>query len=202
MTAARMVFRLAARPGTLLGKVCDRPERHLGRQAERLGQRRVRMDREPDVLRVGPHLQRERELADQLAGVDADDPRAEDPAGPRLQDELGHALRAADAERAAGSGPREYGRLDLRAVCLGLRLGEPHPGDLGVGVGDARDRARVELDVLAGDHLGGDLALVAGLVASIGSPTMSPIAKMCGTLVRIWRSTGTKPRSSTVTPAA
>ena len=36
------------------------------------------------------------------------------------------------------------------------------------------------------------------LCASIGCPTTSPIAKMCGTLVRIWRSTGMKPRSSTV----
>ena len=30
---------------------------------------------------------------------------------------------------------------------------------------------------------------------------MSPIAKMCGTLVRIWMSTGMKPRSVTFTPA-
>ena len=39
------------------------------------------------------------------------------------------------------------------------------------------------------------------LWASIGWPTMSPIAKMCGTLVRIWLSTGMKPRSLTTTPA-
>ena len=39
------------------------------------------------------------------------------------------------------------------------------------------------------------------LCASIGWPTMSPIAKMCGTLVRIWLSTGMKPRSLTATPA-
>ncbi len=39
------------------------------------------------------------------------------------------------------------------------------------------------------------------LCASMGSPTMSPIAKMCGTLVRIWLSTGIQPRSFTVTPA-
>jgi hypothetical protein len=42
---------------------------------------------------------------------------------------------------------------------------------------------------------------VDGLVASIGWPTMSPIAKMCGTLVRICRSTSMKPRSVTATPA-
>ena len=39
------------------------------------------------------------------------------------------------------------------------------------------------------------------LWANIGSPTMSPMAKMCGTFVRIWLSTGMKPRSLTVTPA-
>ena len=39
------------------------------------------------------------------------------------------------------------------------------------------------------------------LCASMGSPTMSPIAKMCGTLVRIWLSTGIQPRSFTLTPA-
>jgi hypothetical protein len=31
---------------------------------------------------------------------------------------------------------------------------------------------------------------------------MSPTAKMCGTLVRIWMSTEMKPRSVTETPAA
>ena len=40
------------------------------------------------------------------------------------------------------------------------------------------------------------------LCASIGPGTRSPIAKMCGTFVRCWSSTGTKPRSSTWTPAA
>jgi hypothetical protein len=35
----------------------------------------------------------------------------------------------------------------------------------------------------------------------MGWPTMSPIAKMCGTLVRICASTGMKPRSPTITPA-
>ena len=39
------------------------------------------------------------------------------------------------------------------------------------------------------------------LCASIGWPTMSPMAKMCGMLVRICLSTGMKPRSSTATPA-
>ena len=40
------------------------------------------------------------------------------------------------------------------------------------------------------------------LWASIGPPTMSPIAWIHGTFVRSWASTGMKPASSTVTPAA
>ena len=39
------------------------------------------------------------------------------------------------------------------------------------------------------------------LCASIGWPTTSPIAKMCGTLVRICLLTGMKPDGSTATPA-
>ena len=39
------------------------------------------------------------------------------------------------------------------------------------------------------------------LWASMGWPTTSPMAKMCGTLVRSCLSTGMKPRSSTITPA-
>ncbi len=39
------------------------------------------------------------------------------------------------------------------------------------------------------------------LWASMGWPTMSPMAKICGTLVRCCLSTAMKPRSSTATPA-
>ncbi len=54
----------------------------------------------------------------------------------------------------------------------------------------------------AGDHLGRHLALVGRLVGQHRPPTMSPMAKMCGTLVRICSSTAMNPRSSTLTPAA
>ena len=39
------------------------------------------------------------------------------------------------------------------------------------------------------------------LCANMGWPTMSPMAKMCGTLVRNWMLTLMKPRSVTATPA-
>ena len=45
------------------------------------------------------------------------------------------------------------------------------------------------------------LASCVALCASIGPPARSPIAKMCGTFVCICLSTGTIPRSSTLTPA-
>ena len=45
------------------------------------------------------------------------------------------------------------------------------------------------------------MGFVHALCASIGWPTRSPMAKICGTLVRICLSTGMKPRSVTTTPA-
>ncbi len=48
---------------------------------------------------------------------------------------------------------------------LGRDLGQTHPRDLGIGVGDRRDRLGVELGAREpGDHLGGDLPLVRRLV--------------------------------------
>ena len=52
--------------------------RDLGRHADALAQRRVRMDRLADVDRVGAHLDRQRDLADQVAGMRADDAAADD----------------------------------------------------------------------------------------------------------------------------
>ena len=92
---------------------------------------------------------------------------------------------AAQAERAAGGRPREHGLLVLDALGLGVGLGETHPRDLGVGVGDRRDRPRVELGARdAGDHLGGDLALVRGLVgehraADDVADRVDPVARWC-----------------------
>ena len=48
-----------------------------------------------------------------------------------------------------------------------------------------RNGARIEVCFLARDRFGGDLASCEALCASIGSPTISPIAKIFGMLVRI-----------------
>ena len=91
----------------------------------------------------------------------------------------------------------------LMPLRLGLVLGEADPGD-------SRDRCRRPTGSRArrsSDFWPRRATSAAtwpsctALCASIGWPTMSPIAKMCGTLVRIWMSTGMKPRSVTATPA-
>src|SRR5437763_1411626 len=73
----------------------------------------------------------------------------------RVDEALRPAVRAPDGQGATGCRPWEGRLLVVDAVGLGARLRETHPGDLGVRVGDGRDRARVERDVVAGDHLGG-----------------------------------------------
>ena len=70
-----------------------------------------------------------------------DDARAEQPLGLWLEEQLGHALVAAQAQGPARRAPREDRLLVLDAVGLGPGLGQAHPRHLGVGVGHRRDRA-------------------------------------------------------------
>ena len=68
-------------------------------------------------------------------------------------------------QRATRGCPREHCLLVRDVLGLGFRLGQAHPSDLGIGVGDGRDRPGVELDAWnSGDHLSGHLRLVRGLV--------------------------------------
>ena len=69
--------------------------------------RRVRMDGLADVGRVRAHLDRERELADQVAGAGADDAAADDAVRLGVEDELGEAFVARVGDRAARRPPRE-----------------------------------------------------------------------------------------------
>ena len=104
------------------------PVRHLGGERDRLRQRRVRVDRERDVLGVGAHLEREHGLGDQLAGADADDAGAEQPLGARLEQQLRHALVPPERQRAARRRPRE-GRLlvlDARRALASVSVSPIH----------------------------------------------------------------------------
>src|SRR5690606_33869177 len=173
----------------------------LGAQADRLRDGRVRVDGVADVGRLRAHLDRQRDLGDELAGMHADDAAADDAAGIRIEQQLGEALGAAQADGAAGSGPRELRHLDRDALGPGLGLGDPDPGDLRVGVGHRRDHPRHPLALVPAATSAATWPSWVALCASIGWPTRSPIAKMCGTLVRICASTAMKPRSDTCTPA-
>ena len=131
-----------------------------------------------DVLGVGAHLERVDGLGDQLAGVDADDAGAEQPPGAGLEQQLGHARRrgaSASARPDAAHGNTAFSySMPCSAAC---GLGQAHPGDLGIGVGDRRDRAGVERG--AWDPAITSAATLPSweaLWASIGSPTTSPIA--------------------------
>src|SRR6185369_13893519 len=72
----------------------------LGAQSDRFGERRMRMDRAADVGCIGAHLDRERDLADQVAGMRADDAAADDPVRRVVEQELREALVAAVGDRA------------------------------------------------------------------------------------------------------
>ena len=106
------------------------------------------------------------------------------------------------AERAAGRGPRELALavLDALAPWPRSRSGRPRrPRDRCRRPTGSPWRRRTLFWPAATSAA--TLPSCIALCASIGWPTMSPMAKMCGTLVRICLSTGMKPRSSTATPA-
>ena len=67
----------------------------------------MRVDRASDVDRVGAHLDRERDLADQVAGMRADDAAADDAMRLLVEQQLGEALVATVGDRAARRRPRE-----------------------------------------------------------------------------------------------
>ena len=206
MPASVLIRSSLRRPARALGhvQVGDRALGHLGGEADRLRQRRVGVDREADVLGVGAHLEREHGLGDQLAGVDADDAGAEH--APRLgvEQQLRRALRRGRATargrtRPTGTSPFSY--CDALAPWPRSRSG-PSTRPRGRCRRRAGSRARRRRRRGPAITSAATLPSCVALWASIGSPTMSPMAKMCGTLVRIWWSTGMKPRSSTATPAA
>ena len=91
-----------------------------------------------------PISMRVHRLGDQLAGVDADDAGAEQRRVSGSKSSLVMPFVAAERQRAAGRRPGERRLLVVDALGLGLGLGQARPGDLGIGVGDRGDRARVE----------------------------------------------------------
>ena len=110
-----------------------------------LAERRVRMDRLADVHRVGAHLDGQRDLADHVAGMRADDAAADDAV--RLGSSNSSLVKPSSRPLAIARPDAVHGNrpfLTLMPLRLRLVLGQADPGDLGIGVGHARDHARVE----------------------------------------------------------
>ena len=157
----------------------------------------------PMSARIGAHLDRQRDLGDQLAGVGADDAGAEQTTASCGSNSslVKPSSRPIESERPlAAQGNTRL--LDRDVLRLGRALGQTHPGDLRIGVGDRGNR-RAHRSSSCGRPPPRPRPCPRGWPCARASagPTISPIAKMCGTLVRICLSVAMKPRSSTCTPA-
>src|SRR5215470_11375093 len=100
------------------------------REAHRLGERGMWMDRLADVDCVGAHLDRERDLADEIACARADDTAADDAVRVGVEEKLGEAFVAAVGDGAARRDPGKLRLLYLRALRLGLVFGQSDPRHL------------------------------------------------------------------------
>ena len=146
-------------------QVGQRAFERFGRQPHRFRQRRVRMNRQADIGRVRAHLDRQRDLRDQLARVRADDAAAEHAMRLGIEQQLGEAFVAtrATSERPLAT----HGKAALlvrRAVLLRFGLGEAHPGHFRIGVRHRRNHARIEVTLLPRGHFRRHLRLVHRLV--------------------------------------
>ena len=95
--------------------------RHLGRHADALAQRGVRVDGLADINRVSAHLNGQGDFADHVARVGADHAAAKDLALAMrrfgiVKQQLGDALVAAVGNGAAGGGKREL--KNWRLFCV------------------------------------------------------------------------------------
>src|SRR3984885_2311088 len=103
----------------------------LGRKRDGLRQRRMRMNGQSDIGRVGAHFNGERHFGDQVAGVGADGACADDSMGLLVKQQLGEAFVAVERERAAAGGPGQEGLATAGVVSLGLVFGSSQPVVLG-----------------------------------------------------------------------
>ena len=158
----------------------QRPAEHqLGRLAQALAERRVRVDRRGDVAGRGHQLDRQRAAGHELAGVRADDVHADDAVGRGVGDDAGEALaraaacRRAPRRRAGRWRPRRRGPASR--ACASLSPTEPISGSVKMTTGMAR------ASNAAGRPLSASAATAASAVAlcaSAGPATTSPTAAM------------------------
>src|SRR5258708_25296255 len=120
----------------------------------------MRMDRLADVGGIAAHVDRQRELADEISRAGADDAAAEDAMVVGVEDELGETLVARVGNRASRGSPRELGYAYLGARLLRFFLGEADPRDLRIGVSHLRDDPSFEVVLLALGSVRGHLSIL------------------------------------------
>src|SRR3990170_7978854 len=121
------------------------------------------MDVRPHLPGGGVEEPGEGGLRDQLPGLVAQDVDPQDVAGVGVGYELHEAVRLIVDERHGVAAEREALRLHAPAALPRLLLREAHRRHVGSAVGHAGGAAVVQgLDVLAGDRLGGEVALGGG----------------------------------------
>ena len=115
------------------------------------------MNREPDVLERGTHLECDHAFTDQRLGLRCDDVHSEKKIALRVADELDHAVRLVHRPCPAARDQREFPDADLVAGGFRLFFGEADRRDFGIGVDAVRNRDRIERrGFVAGDHFGGN----------------------------------------------
>src|SRR5688572_29946976 len=132
--------------------------------ADRFAGGGMRVDGLADVGGVGAHLDRERELADQVARAGADDRAAHQAVRLRVEQQLGETLVAAIGDGTPRSGPGKLRHADRGALLPRLVLGQADPGDLRIRVRHRRNHARIEVRFHPGGRLRGDMTFVHRLV--------------------------------------
>src|SRR5712671_878523 len=147
-------LRLPVPPDGLQRRVLSTPARRgkiragsrvdLCSQSDAFAQCRMRMNRAPDVLRIGSHLDGQADLRDQLAGIQSDDASADGPPGRLVEQQLDEAVLAPVGDRPAARGPGEHRLAIGFPALLQLVLGCARPGDLRIRVRHGGDLAGIE----------------------------------------------------------
>src|ERR1700690_1191768 len=139
-------------------------EAGLRRLQDRLRQRRVGVDGEADVIGERAHLDGQRRLGDDVRGAVADDVDAEDFLRGGVDDHLYKPVGVRVGDGAPERREGELADLDLAPAVFGVAGREACRSDLRTAENDRRYAAHVELRVVPGDNLGGDLGLPRRLV--------------------------------------
>ena len=130
---------------------------------------RVRVNRAGEVFGTAAVFHVRDDLADEFAGILAENLSAEDFVGLGVGDDLHEAVAGVVGEGAGVGGEVELADVDLESLGLRGVFAETHGGDLGLGIDDGGHEVPIDVAVFAGDPLGDGDAVLLGLVGEHGA---------------------------------